>query len=53
VLEAGALRFRRDSRLLVAVGVPNEDSLQRGVSYFEWTGNDLKPLFRVRRNWYK
>ena len=53
VLEGGTLRFRRDSRLLVAVGMPNEDSLQRGISYFEWTGNDLKPLFRVRRNWYK
>jgi len=53
VLEDGTLRFRRDSRLLVAVGMPNEDTLLRGVSYFEWTGNDLRPLFRVRRAWYK
>jgi hypothetical protein len=49
VHEEGTLRFRRDSRLLIAVGMPNEDTLLRGVFYFEWTGNDLRLVFRVRR----
>jgi hypothetical protein len=53
VVDRGTLLFRRDSRLLVAVGMPNEDPLVRGVSYYEWTGNALKPLLRARRNWYK
>jgi hypothetical protein len=52
VLEEGTLHFRRESRLLVAVGMPNEDTAQRGVSYYEWTGNDLKLVFRVKRKWY-
>lgn len=41
VLDARVLRFRTDSRLLVAIGMPNEDTTQRGVSYYEWTGKRL------------
>ena len=51
VFEAGVLRFRRDSRLLIAVGMPNEDASQRGVSYYEWTGRDLRLVHRVSRKW--
>lgn len=52
VLKGGVLRFRRDSRLLIAIGMPNEDASQRGVSYYEWTGGDLKLVFRIKRKWY-
>lgn len=52
VLDDDVLPFRMDSRLLVAVGMPNEDTKQRGVSYYEWTGTDLRLIFRVNRKWY-
>lgn len=33
-----ALRFRRDSRLLVLQGAPQEDPAREGVTYLRWTG---------------
>jgi len=33
-----ALRFRRDSRLLVLQGAPQEDPAREGVTYLYWTG---------------
>lgn len=50
VLRNDVLRFRRDSALLVAVGTPNEDARQRGVSYYIWTGSALKLVHRVKRD---
>jgi hypothetical protein len=53
IFRDGVLRFRRDSRLLIAVGTPNEDTSQRGVSYYEWAGTKLKLVFRAKRKWYQ
>lgn len=49
---AGSLRFRPDSRLLVLIGMPNEDTKQRGISFYEWTGTRLKLIRRVPVAWY-
>jgi hypothetical protein len=37
-----ALRYRRDSRLLIVVGAPNEDPAREGVAFYNWTGGHLK-----------
>lgn len=39
-----SLRFRRDSRLLVILGAPNEDETRDGVGFYDWTGVSLKLL---------
>lgn len=47
------LSYKRDSRLLIAAGCPNEEcSTRRGVFYFIWTGNGLNEVFNVHRKWY-
>ena len=52
IVDDDVLRFKRDSRLIVAIGMPNEDTKQRGVSYYEWKGADLRLVFRVKHKWY-
>lgn len=37
-----ALRYRRDSRLLIVVGAPNEDPKREGVAFYDWSGRHLK-----------
>jgi hypothetical protein len=49
VLKDGALRYRKDSSLLVAIGMPNEEATQRGVSYYRWTGTSFVLMHRVSR----
>jgi len=49
---SGALRFKADSRLLVLIGMPNEDPKLRGISFYEWTGQRLKLVRRVPVAWY-
>lgn len=47
------LQFKKNSRLIVAVGCPNEDCKdQRGVNYYVWTGHGLKHQYRVPKPWY-
>lgn len=41
------VQFRRDSRLLVLDGCPEEKNC--GVHYYEWTGKDLKVLHSTSR----
>jgi hypothetical protein len=36
------LRFQRDSRLIVASGLINEDEKRLGISYFVWDHERLK-----------
>jgi hypothetical protein len=49
----GFLRFKRDSKLLIAIGCPNEQcSFHRGITYFLWTGKSLKKIFYVPKGWY-
>jgi hypothetical protein len=47
-----SIRYRPDSRLLVLIGMPNEDPKLRGISFYEWTGTRLKLLRRVPVGWY-
>ena len=49
---AGALRYRADSRLLVLIGSPNEDNRRRGISFYTWTGTQLKRIRHVPVAWY-
>jgi len=39
-----ALRFRRDSNLLVLLGAPNEDESKEGIAYYRWDGKALIPV---------
>jgi len=41
--------FKLSSRLLVAVGAPNEDESRDGIAFYEWTGSELKLLRFVPR----
>jgi hypothetical protein len=45
-LDAGlrGLLFRRDSRLLVLEGMPNEDETRDGVYFLRWTGRRFAKL---------
>lgn len=49
---SGAVKFRADSRLLVLIGMPEERTSDRGISYYEWVGNQLKPVRFVPKPWY-
>ena len=50
---ADALRFRRDSRLLIVLGAPNEDDSREGISYLRWDDKHLQELYLLRgaRRW--
>jgi hypothetical protein len=45
-----ALRFKRDSRLLVVLGAPNEDESRDGVTFLRWTGASFLQLHFVYRD---
>ncbi len=38
-LEDQTLQFRLDSKLLVLIGTPEEDTTRRGISYYVWDNN--------------
>jgi len=38
------LRFRRDSKMLVVQGAPDEDERREGVTYLEWSGGRFRKL---------
>ena len=40
-VEVDTLNFRRDSRLLIVVGSPNETTSRAGISYFRWRSGRL------------
>ena len=46
------LRYRKDSRLLVLIGMPNEDASQRGISFYLWEPPKLRLIRRVPVGWY-
>lgn len=41
---AGAVRFKPDSRLLVLIGMPEERTENRGVSYYVWENNKIRRI---------
>ena len=45
----GPLKFTPTSKLIVAIGAPNEDSKQRGISYYVWDHERLKLIRRVSK----
>ena len=44
-----ALRFTATSKLLIALGAPNETSDREGVYFFEWTGRELREIRFIPR----
>ena len=44
VTDVGTLNYRRDSRLLIVIGSPNEDPQRAGASYYEWRSGKLHLL---------
>lgn len=50
--DEGMLRFRADSRLLVLIGMPEDDTRRRGISYYVWEPPKLKLLHHVPVAWY-
>lgn len=48
----GALKFTSRSRLLMLIGMPNEDTARRGISYFVWNGTRLSLIRFVPKAWY-
>lgn len=50
--EQWPLRYRADSRLLVLVGMPNEDTSQRGISFYLWEPPRLRLIRRVPVAWH-
>ncbi|HEY6096042.1 MAG TPA: hypothetical protein VIU93_13920 [Gallionellaceae bacterium] len=50
---SGAVKFRPDSRLLVLIGMPEEDTARRGISYYVWNGTQLSLVRFVHKAWYQ
>jgi hypothetical protein len=42
-------RFRRDSRLLITLGAPNEDQARDGAGFYEWAGGRFRLLKFIPR----
>jgi len=45
----GPLKFTPTSKLIVAIGAPNEDSKRRGISYYVWDHDRLRLIRRVSK----
>jgi hypothetical protein len=50
---SGSIKFRADSRLLILIGMPEEDTNRRGISYYVWNGNHLSLVRFVHKAWYQ
>ena len=48
---SGAIKFKRDSRLLVLIGMPEERVEDRGISYYIWENNELRRIHFVPKAW--
>jgi len=46
---SGSIKFRPDSNLLVLIGMPEEDSTKRGISYYVWDGAQLSLVRLVQK----
>lgn len=51
-LEDKTLQFRSDSKLLVLIGMPEEDTTRRGISYYVWENNKMKRIRFIHKAWY-
>jgi hypothetical protein len=49
---AGSIKFRPGSRLLVLIGAPEENSQERGISYYVWENNKMRRIRFVHKGWY-
>lgn len=45
----GLLRFRRDSSLLVVIGMPGEEPARDGIAAYRWTGDSFRLLTLIQR----
>jgi hypothetical protein len=49
---SGAIKFRNGSRLLVLIGMPEERTKDRGISYYVWERDRLRLVRFVPKAWY-
>ena len=49
----GSLKFQANSELLVLIGMPEEDTRRRGISYYIWHNNRLSLMRFVPKAWYR
>lgn len=42
------VQYRQDSRLMILTGILDDDEKREGKYFFEWTGKDLKLIFKGR-----
>lgn len=49
----GAAKFEVNSRLLVLIGMPEEDVKRRGISYYVWQDDKLRRVRFVPKTWYR
>ena len=49
---SGSIKFRNDSALLVLIGMPEERTKDRGISYYVWEHNRLRLVRFVPKAWY-
>lgn len=47
-VDGDGLNYRLVSRLLIVVGAPDEKDSREGITYYEWTGKELKKLLFIR-----
>mgnify|MGYP003334268877 CR=1 FL=1 len=49
----GSIKFQANSKLLVLIGMPEEDSKRRGISYYVWRHNRLSLVRFIPKAWYQ
>jgi hypothetical protein len=49
---SGAIKFRPDSRLLILIGIPEERTKDRGISYYVWEHNRARRVRFIPKAWY-
>jgi hypothetical protein len=49
----GSIKFQANSELLVLIGMPEEDTKRRGISYYIWHHNRLSLVRFVPKAWYR
>ncbi|WP_051711464.1 hypothetical protein [Andreprevotia chitinilytica] len=49
---SGSIKFQPDSRLLMLVGMPEERTEDRGISWFVWEEPRLKRIRFIPKGWY-
>jgi hypothetical protein len=46
-VDVGMLNYRRNSRLMIVIGTPNDDRTRAGVGYYIWNGGHLRLIRHI------